>query len=470
MSADGALVRVALPTGDARAETAGMLEAAGCGIPDYAAGSRSLRFPMAGGTAIARVFREKDVPVQVALGNYDIGICNRAWIEELTQRYGTHEVVALRDLGFGAGALWIAAAGEMSDLPVRIASEYPNIADVLARRLRLRRYRIFPVHGAAEAFPPEDADLALIAAADEGEVEAHGLRPLHRVLDCSTWLIANRHSLATKDRSALLAQLLAAGSPAGGAGGLSVPADFALRTAVAGPRNKLRLALPDGHQQPHTVAALEAAGLRVCGYGDGEMSGRPRLEFDGDIEVKVIRPQDMPQQVAIGNFDLAVTGRDSLFDHLVQFPSSPVEEVVDLGRARYALAAIVKGVAADTVSGAVAEWRARSAGPIRIASEYPNIADHFARERHLGRYSIIPIAGASEGFVPDDAEILIEGIDTGSSVRANNLTVLERFFESTNCVIANKLRPEGAMRATFDALVERLCAGAAQPVAVAGGA
>ena len=39
---------------------------------------------------------------------------------------------------------------------------------------------------------------------------------------------------------------------------------------------------------------------------------------------------------------------------------------------------------------------------------------------------MIPIAGASEGFVPDDAEILIEGIETGSSVRANKLTVLER--------------------------------------------
>jgi ATP phosphoribosyltransferase len=116
----------------------------------------------------------------------------------------------------------------------------------------------------------------------------------------------------------------------------------------------------------------------------------------------------------------------------------------------------------------VAEWRARSAGPIRIASEYPNIADHFARERHFGRYSVIPIAGASEGFVPEDAEILIEGIDTGSSVRANNLTVLERFFESTNIVIANTRRPDGALRPLFDALIEQLRGGALAPVAAGG--
>jgi ATP phosphoribosyltransferase len=99
---------------------------------------------------------------------------------------------------------------------------------------------------------------------------------------------------------------------------------------------------------------------------------------------------------------------------------------------------------------------------IRIASEYPHIADHFARERHFGRYSVIPIAGASEGFVPDDAEILIEGIETGSSVKANKLTVLERFFESTNCVIANKRGIDGPRRVAFDRIVEQLRAGTAE--------
>ena len=114
------------------------------------------------------------------------------------------------------------------------------------------------------------------------------------------------------------------------------------------------------------------------------------------------------------------------------------------------------------------EWRADANIPIRIASEYANIADHFGRERHLARYSVIPIAGASEGVVPDDAEILIEGIDTGSSVRANKLTVLERFYESTNCLIANKRRPDGPLRDVFDRIVERFRAGALQPAGVPG--
>jgi ATP phosphoribosyltransferase len=465
------LIRIALPTGDLRKDTAALLTAAGIGIEEYAAGSRALRFDALGGDGIARVFRERDIPVQVAMGNYDAGICGLAWIEELAQRFPGHHVTRVRDLGFGRHSLWLAAAGDETQTPVRLVSEYPNIAESVARRMRLPRYRVFPVWGAAEAYPPQDADVAIVAASDAAGVEAHGLRPLARLLDASAWLIVNRDSLASKDLSPLLTRLLAAGAAApAGTPRLSVPASLGLRAGAATPaRRRLRLALPDGHAQSHTIAALHAAGIGVTGYGDGNDVRRPSIEIDG-VDVKVIRPQDMPQQVAIGQFDLAVTGRDWLFDHLVQFPSSPVEEVVDLRRSRYGLAAIVKDVRAENVAGAVKEWRARSDAPIRVASEYPNIADHFARERHLGRYSVIPIAGASEGFVPDDAEILIEGIDTGSSVRANKLTVLERFFESTNCVIANKQRPEGALRPVFDALVEKLATGAAEPVAAGGGA
>jgi ATP phosphoribosyltransferase len=461
------VIRVALPTGDLRKDTAALLDACGVGIPDYAAGSRALRFPMLDDeSGIARVFREKDIPVQVALGNYDLGICSSSWIDELTQRFPQHDVVRLRDLPYGESALWLASAGDTAAASVRVVSEYAQIAETVARRLRLRRYRVFAVAGAAEAYPPDDADLALVSAPDAAIVEAHGLRVAGKVLDVSACLIANRRSLASKDLSAILGRLLSAGS-APAVVSVVAPAIALREAAAAPPRESLRLALPDGHAQAHTLAVLDAAGIRVEGYGDNPIVRRPNINVPG-VAVKIIRPQDMPQQVAIGQFDVAVTGRDVLFDHVVKFPSSPVEEVVDLKRSRYSLAVIVKDIEADTVAGALAEWRAKSDRPIRLASEFPNIADHFARERQFGRYSVIPIAGASEGFVPDDAEILIEGIETGSSVRANKLTVLERFFESTNCVIAHKLRPEGHLRPIFDALVERLRVGAAEPVAAGG--
>jgi ATP phosphoribosyltransferase len=458
------MIRIAIPTGDLRRETAAMLDAAGCAIPDYASGSRLLRFDALGGAGVARVFREKDIPVQVALGNYDLGICGLASVEELAQRYPSHEVVRLRDLGYGAQSLWLAAAGDTCEPSLRIVSEYPNIAETLARRMRLRRYRIFGVWGAAEAYPPEDADVVLVAAPDAAAVEAQGLRPLHRVLNSSVWLIANRRSIAEKDLSPILSRLLGAGSPST-APSISAPQSLGLQEQ-ARPRDRsaLRIALPDGHNQPHTIAALRAAGIRVPVYEDGTLVRRPAIDVDR-VEVKVVRPHDMPQQVAIGQFDLAITGRDCLLNHLVQFPSSPVGEVVDLQRSRYSLAVIVKDVPADDVAGAVRWWREQRPGAaIRVASEHPNIADHFARERHFGRYSVIPINGASEGFVPDDAEILIEGVETGSTVRANKLTILERFYESTLCVIANKDRPDRAAGKGLDDVIEKLRAAAEDPV------
>ena len=459
------MIRLALPTGDLRSDTASLLDAAGAAIADYAAGSRALRYDMLDGAGVARVFREKDIPVQVALGNYDAGICSLAWVEELTRRFPHHDVVRVCPMGFGEHGLWLAAAGDTREPVVRIASEYGTIADAVARRWRLRRYRVFEVKGAAEAYPPEDADIVLIAAGSADDVVSHGLRPLGCVFEGGAWLIANARSIATKDLSPLLSKLLRTARGKTGTPPLTIPPAPAMREVSPVPRHRLRAALPDGHAQRPTLEALESAGFGIDGY-DG-VARRPRAHLDG-IDVKVIRPQDMPQQVALGQFDLAVTGRDVLFEHTLQFPSSPVEEIIDLGRSRYGHAAIVKDVAADTVAGAVRQWRAAGKAVIRVASEFPNIADHFARERHLGRYSVIPIAGASEGFVPEDAEILIEGIDTGSSVRANKLTVLERFFESTNIVIANKRRPQGELGRLFDAVVQQLASGALQPVGAGG--
>ena len=74
-------LRLALPKGRLLAETASLLERAGLGLFDYEEGSRSYRprstkFP----DLLLKVFQEKDIPIQVAIGNYDLGICGRDWV------------------------------------------------------------------------------------------------------------------------------------------------------------------------------------------------------------------------------------------------------------------------------------------------------------------------------------------------------------------------------------------------------
>jgi ATP phosphoribosyltransferase len=77
---------------------------------------------------------------------------------------------------------------------------------------------------------------------------------------------------------------------------------------------------------------------------------------------------------------------------------------------------------------------------------------------------VIPISGASEGFVPDDADILIEGSETGTTLRANRLRMLDVIMISTNCVIGSVVPPEGERGALRADLVERLATAAAAGV------
>ena len=103
-----------------------------------------------------------------------------------------------------------------------------------------------------------------------------------------------------------------------------------------------------------------------------------------------------------------------------------------------------------------AEWRRNGRETIRVASEYPHLADYYARSAQLGRYAVVPVAGASEGFVPEDSEILIEGTETGRSLVANRLKVLETITVSTNCMIARKDWPLAPGAAVIGDLIERL--------------
>jgi ATP phosphoribosyltransferase len=473
-------LKLALPAGQLARPTDDLLRQAGLTVRGYTDGSRSYRPRLDGHQdVLLRVFREKDIPIQIALGNYDLGICSLAWLKELLTRYPSEAVVQLRALPLGPSSLYVAAASSsgltsldgLAGVPgLRLVSEYPNLTEAFALSARLPAYRVFPVWGAAEAYPPEDADLAVVAASSEEEVREQGLRPLYRLLVGLPWLIAHCCSLEGKDLSPVLGPLMALEGGRQPEVGLELPSALAapLRPPLAAgrPATTVRLALPDGHQQPSAAAILRAAGLSCQGYDQRRWVRRPGSSLEG-LEVKVIRPHDMPQQVALGNFDLAVSGRDCLLEHLLDFPGSPVEEVVDLGGGRFDLSAVVsEDLPAASLAEAVELWRRQGLKTIRVASEFPAIADHYARQNHFWRYQVIPISGASEGFVPEDADLLIEGIQTGRTLAENKLKAIDRFLRSTTCLIASKRQPPPAKAELLSQLIERFRqAGSSPPVA-----
>ena len=471
-------IRIALPAGELRGPVADLLQSSGLRVEGYAEGSRAYRLNAAGRDEIdARVFREKDIPIQVAIGNYDLGVCGLAWVQQMEARFTRQPVVPLCDLGVQRSTLFAAAAPDycdrLEDLPslglVRIASEYPNIAEAFARSARLARYRIQPVWGAAEAYPPEDADCVIVAATSEGALRDAGIQPLFKLLDDSAWLIGNAAALTAKDLSSVAGPLMSGRDKSSLRNGLSLPGPLARGAPDRRPprQDSLRMAVPDGHQQRHVVQALHDAGLDLTGYGEGPLLRRPPSPIDG-LEIKVIRPQDMPALVATGEMDIAITGRDCLMEHRYAFPSSPVVEVLDLGQGQYNLSAVVsEDLPASTISEAMECWRRQDRSLIRVASEFPATADHYARSRHLWRYQVIPISGASEGFVPEDADLLIEGTETGKTLAENRLKPIDLLYRSTTCVIAGREGQQaGDRRRVFEEVMGALkrAAGAAGTV------
>jgi ATP phosphoribosyltransferase len=438
-------VKIALPKGRLLRKTAALLQKADWRLDEYHSSMgfyrpKSVKFP----DLLVRVFHEKDIPIQIAMGNYDLGICGLDWIEELLVKYPSSGVVKLKDLLYGQSSLYMAAASKSLDLRqngslLRIASEYPNLAEAFALKNRLSRFSIFPVWGAAEAYPPENADLVLLAAGGATEIAGYGLSPFRRVLDTSTYLIANRNSRETRNLDKIVTSIFAALPEA--AKSVSEKVDAPLNVSVGSPAQKVgkdivRLALPDGHQQQQTVELLNKAGIKIEGYPSAAGNRRPKIAIEG-VMVKVIRPQDMPLQVANGNFDLAITGRDWLTDHLAQFPSSPAKEILDLKLRRVRLVAVVHQDLPVNSTADLPRFMVGRDEPFRLASEYVNIADKYARENHLGHYRVIPTWGATEAFLPDDADLLIENTETGRTIARHNLKIVETLFESTACLIGN---------------------------------
>jgi ATP phosphoribosyltransferase len=448
-------IKLALPKGRLLRKTAAMLQKAGWGIDDYHSKTgfyrpRSQKFP----ELLLRVFHEKDIPIQIAMGNYDLGICCLDWIEELLVKYPSSDVVKVRDLGYGDGSLYAASTLSARELhrngsPVCIASEYPNLAESFALRERLGRFSIFPVWGAAEVYPPENADIALLAARSPSDWNAYGIVSVARLLDFSAFLIASRQSWESKDLDSIVTSIV---DTLGIIEKKSPSSDDICPTGIPGfarsaktPKDVVRLALPDGHQQQFAAALLRDAGIKVDDYPSATGNRRPGISLSG-VTVKVIRPQDMPQQVASGNFDLAITGRDWLTEHLAQFPASPVAELVDLKQGRVRLVAVVSAeLAADGVDGLRRLVAVRET-PLRVASEYVNIADKYARDNHLGRYRVIPTWGATEAFLPEDADLLIENTETGRTIARHNLKIIDTLFESTACLIGNKNNAPGPVK------------------------
>ncbi len=200
--------------------------------------------------------------------------------------------------------------------------------------------------------------------------------------------------------------------------------------------SRWRLAVPKGRIFEGVAALLAESGLPLKGV---ERSYRP-LTGDGSVEVKVLKPQNIPQLVALGVYDAGFTGLDWVREH-----GARVVELLDTGLDPVTL---VAAAPAGTSGRALKKRR------ILAASEYPRLAEAFLRKRGF-RFTLLRTYGATEVFPPEDADLIVDNCATGQTLRQHNLKVLEELFPSTTRFVASpKTMRDPAKRRVLTELVE----------------
>ena len=188
--------------------------------------------------------------------------------------------------------------------------------------------------------------------------------------------------------------------------------------------SKLVLGLPKGSLQETTIALFAKAGYDV------RISGRsyyPSID-DPEIECILIRPQEMARYVGQGVLDCAVTGHDWVLE-----TGAVVEEIADL-RAPWPNYGPVRWILA--VKDDSPFQTPKDLAGKRIATEVMGLTERYFER--LGVSATLEFSwGATEVKPPVLADAIVDVTETGSSLRANQLRVIDQILESTPRLIAH---------------------------------
>jgi len=187
---------------------------------------------------------------------------------------------------------------------------------------------------------------------------------------------------------------------------------------------KIKLGIPKGSLQESTVKLFKKAGFNI------DVNGRsyfPSID-DPEIECMLIRAQEMSRYVEEGVLDCGLTGKDWIVEN-----KSNVKEVADLIYAKRGLGKVkwVLAAPADSKIKSVKDLKGK-----RIATEAVNLTKDY-----LKRYNVSAKVefswGATEVKPPKLADAIVEITETGSSLKSNNLKIVDVILESTTRLIAN---------------------------------
>ena len=213
----------------------------------------------------------------------------------------------------------------------------------------------------------------------------------------------------------------------------------------------MKFAVPKGSLETATQEFLAKAMLKLRGV---ERTYRPVVD-DRDIEVKILRPQEIPVWVAGGAYDIGITGID--------WVKETEADVLSLLNLEYGYVRLVVAAPKTSPLNSLDQYIQKHAAenkPLKISTEYLNTAASYVMsqpsyQRLYGRKAPMIVTpwwrkgenemvkiylsfGATEAKPPEEADLIIDASATGITLEQNNLRPLETISESTAFLIANK--------------------------------
>ena len=215
--------------------------------------------------------------------------------------------------------------------------------------------------------------------------------------------------------------------------------------------DKVKFAIPAGSLAKATFEILNRSGYKVSGQ---ERTYRPKIN-DPKIELKILRPQEIPVFVGEGLQDVGITGQD-----WIKETGADVEVLQNLeyGKIRLVIA-IPKSLSTNSISELMEDVWSKDKN-FRISTEYLNIASEYIKSRpayqkRFGKSEPLIVTpwwrkgenprakvflsfGATEAKPPENSDCIMDVTETGSTLDANNLKIIEDVMQSSAVLIANK--------------------------------
>ncbi len=196
-------------------------------------------------------------------------------------------------------------------------------------------------------------------------------------------------------------------------------------------KQQLKLGIPKGSLQDSTVQLFARAGFNIY---VSSRSYFPSID-DPDIECMLIRAQEMARYVSDGVLDAGLTGQDWIREHeLGDGTTGVLESIADLiyakqsfGKVRWVLAA-----PEDSPIKSATDLDGKT-----IATELVRVTGEYFRQKGV-KVNVEFSWGATEVKPPVLADAIVEATETGSTLRANRLAILDTIMESNTQLIANR--------------------------------